>query len=227
VTSNAATTTVSLSGTGGTPSASLAPATASFGYGKVGATGTPRTFTLTNTGAVAATVSNVTLGGTNPGDFAIVADACTGASIAASGSCAVQVAFAPTVAGTRTATLSVSTNAGTKSSALSGTGDATAPSSTITAPPLGVVLPTQALTGTSTDDLSGVVSVRVTFTPLLVTSLTPVTTVDATLSCDGTGRLCDWSAPAPLLPGGYGVTVRATDAVGNLEFPGVSSSVVV
>ena len=56
-------------------------------------------------------MSAVTPGGTNPQDFAIVSDGCTGANVPAGGSCTVTVRFQPSTLGTRTATLQVTDDA--------------------------------------------------------------------------------------------------------------------
>ncbi|MGD0801205.1 MAG: choice-of-anchor D domain-containing protein [Terracidiphilus sp.] len=85
---------------------------------------------LTNTGSSALTISSVALGGTNPTSFSQVNN-CP-ASLAAAASCTALVRFAPTVAGSKTATLVFTDNASptTQSVTLSGTG-AAAPAITL------------------------------------------------------------------------------------------------
>jgi len=99
--------------------------------------------------------------------------------------------------------------------------DGTAPASQITSPSSGSLLvpgSTQ-VSGVATDNLSGVTSVVVIFTPTLLGS---PTTATASLSCDASRQNCTWSAtvPATLAVGTYNVTSQATDAAGNVEAPG-------
>jgi len=100
------TNTVSLSGTGTAPGPVLSanPASLSFGRTLVGSTASPQTMTVTNSGTTSATVSGVTV----TGDFSQTNN-CT--SIAVGGSCSVTVTFKPTASGTRTGTLTVTSNA--------------------------------------------------------------------------------------------------------------------
>ena len=73
------------------------------------ATSVPQTITLSNTGKVTLSISNLTVAGANPGDFA-QANTC-GATVAAGANCSLSVTFAPTAMGSRTASLSISDNA--------------------------------------------------------------------------------------------------------------------
>jgi hypothetical protein len=100
------TNTVSLTGTGTAPGPVLnaAPASLSFARTVVGSAAAAQTMTVTNSGTTAATVSGVTV----TGDFSQTNN-CT--SIAVGGSCAVTVTFKPTAGGTRTGTLTVTSNA--------------------------------------------------------------------------------------------------------------------
>ncbi len=80
--------------------------------------------TVTNTGDVALSVTNVELGGTNPGDFSISAGGTTG-SILPGNSKTWTITFNPGAAGGRSATLTFTSNdpaAATKSVGLAGTG---------------------------------------------------------------------------------------------------------
>jgi hypothetical protein len=131
---------VTLTGTGTAPTltATLAPATWSpTAIRGIGILGPLQIFTLTNTSAVTLTgITQGTLGGTSPGDYAIVriASTCGPAgggqllgqtTLAPGASCAVTVQFRPLTtdpAGSvRNATLSVTDAAGTQMSTLSGT----------------------------------------------------------------------------------------------------------
>jgi parallel beta-helix repeat protein len=100
------TNTVTLTGTGTAPGPVLnaAPASLSFARTVVGSTAAAQTVTVTNSGTASATVSNVAV----TGDFSQTSNC---ASIAVGGSCAVTVTFQPTASGTRTGTLTVTSNA--------------------------------------------------------------------------------------------------------------------
>ena len=79
------------------------------------------------------------IGGANPGDFSIGTDTCAGATVSPGGSCTIQVQFAPTALGSRSATLDIPWNRSASVSgsntpdfsvSLSGTG--TEPTNTVT-----------------------------------------------------------------------------------------------
>jgi hypothetical protein len=109
---------VSLSGTGQAQSATLStPAIATTAVGA----STTATATLTNTGIGPLAVTVPTASAVTGTDYAFVSTTC-GTSVAAGGTCAVTVQFAPTAAGTRTGTLTVSTGAGNQNATLSATG---------------------------------------------------------------------------------------------------------
>jgi len=59
------------------------------------------------------TITGLVIGGTDPGDFSVVGDGCTGVTLQPFGpiSCNAGVAFAPTALGSRSATLSISSDA--------------------------------------------------------------------------------------------------------------------
>ena len=93
-----------------------------FGAELVGASTTDQTVTITNEGQQTSGTLRTSLGGTNPGDFAIDSNTCTG-TLAGGASCSVTVHFTPTALGSRSATLSISAFPGDpRSVALSGTG---------------------------------------------------------------------------------------------------------
>jgi Abnormal spindle-like microcephaly-assoc'd, ASPM-SPD-2-Hydin/Glycosyl hydrolases family 39 len=100
---------------------SASPTTVSWAYVPVGNTGGQKVVTLTNSNTTAITISSIAL--TNTADFKISSKTC-GTSLLASSSCTVNVAFAPTTTGTRTATLNFNdTGAGSPQTvALSGLG---------------------------------------------------------------------------------------------------------
>ncbi len=77
----------------------------------VGTTSTTRNISARNTGSANLTISSVALSGTNAGDFAIVADGCSGATLTPGNDCKVGVQFTPLLGGTRTANVSFTDNA--------------------------------------------------------------------------------------------------------------------
>jgi fibronectin type 3 domain-containing protein len=86
-------------------------------------TSAAKAVTLSNTGSAALNITRVAVGGTNPSDFAEIADTC-GSSVAAGGNCTIEVTFTPSAADSYTATLSITDNAGSspQTVSLSGTG---------------------------------------------------------------------------------------------------------
>ena len=112
---------VTLNGTGvAPPGVSLAPfSTVTFAATGVGITSTAQTVTLTNNGGVPLLVQSIVV----TGDFVIVPGTNTcGSSVAVSTACTMQVAFAPTVGGPRSGTLTVTDNAASSPQVLSLTG---------------------------------------------------------------------------------------------------------
>jgi hypothetical protein len=104
--------------------AALSPTSLTFASQTVGTASVAKSFTLSNTGGSSLTISSYAFTGTNAGDFSQTHNC--GTTLAAGASCIINIAFKPTAAGTRLATLSVATTAGTVSRSLSGTGVAAA-----------------------------------------------------------------------------------------------------
>ncbi|HWG20170.1 MAG TPA: choice-of-anchor D domain-containing protein [Terracidiphilus sp.] len=104
------------------PTITLTPTAVTFpGSTTVGATdATTEVVTVKNTGTASATISGITITGTNPTSFSDTKTC--GATLAASASCTVTLTFKPTVTGTNSATLKVADNAGTGSQTASITG---------------------------------------------------------------------------------------------------------
>jgi hypothetical protein len=108
-----------LNGTGLPPGAlSFAPPTRDFGAVAVGDTSPVTSFTLSNPGASMAAGLAVTVNG---GDFVLSNNKCM-ATLAAMGTCTVDVAFKPTVAGGRSGALVASAGGQTATVPLTGTG---------------------------------------------------------------------------------------------------------
>jgi len=110
--------TIALSGSGFVTTATVSPATLSFGNQNVSAASTAQVVTITNTGSSAMAVSSVTA-------TAGFSQTNNCSSLAASGgTCAINVTFAPTASGATTGTLVINDNAqgNPHSVTLSGTG---------------------------------------------------------------------------------------------------------
>ncbi len=146
------TATATLSGTAVTPGTlSISPASNAYASTVTGSSTAPFVFTVTNTGGAATGTVTISLGGTDASQFAIGANGCSGNPLAPAASCTVGVAFAPTLTGGKSATLTASGNpGGTTSATLTGTG---------LAPALLTIAPTPqdfgvAATGTSTSPIT-------------------------------------------------------------------------
>jgi hypothetical protein len=98
--------TITLSGIGAAaPVVSLSATSLTFTSQALGSTSAPQTITMTNTGTAALTIAGITV----TGDFAEL-NTC-GASLAPASSCALNVTFTPTAAGSRTGLLTITDNA--------------------------------------------------------------------------------------------------------------------
>ncbi|WP_328324621.1 choice-of-anchor D domain-containing protein [Kribbella sp. NBC_00382] len=102
-------------------SISISPTAVGFGSVATGSSSAPKTVTVTNSGTAAAPVSSIAI----TGDFAQTNNC--GTSIAAGGSCTVNVTFSPTAAGGRSGNLTVTAAGVTNTVPLSGTGVAPGP----------------------------------------------------------------------------------------------------
>ena len=113
----AGTQSIQLAGTGlSAPADTLSPTSLAFSATQVGQASSPQTVTLTNSGGAPLTSISVSVSS----GFE-VSNGCT-TQLAANSSCALQVQFAPTVAGSQTGTLTVSDILRTQTVALSGAG---------------------------------------------------------------------------------------------------------
>jgi hypothetical protein len=109
---------VELSGTGTpvpAPVFSVSPTSRTFGSVDVGAGSGFQSFTVTNTGTAALSISTVDVAGADPSEFAINpdpgTDTCSGVSVAPGGSCSVQVRFEPASVGAKAAVVRFTDNA--------------------------------------------------------------------------------------------------------------------
>jgi hypothetical protein len=104
---------------GGTAVVGASPASFAFAAQTVGTTGAATTVTVSNTGTAAAT--GVAVANSNATEFPST-NTCS-ATLANGASCTISVSFAPSAAGSRSATLTISSSAGTSTVGLSGTGN--------------------------------------------------------------------------------------------------------
>jgi hypothetical protein len=110
----------------------LSPTSLSFSNQMVGTTSPAQPVTLSNLGNAKLTISSIAIAGSNSGDFAVaeVGTTCsTSVALAAGTSCTINVTFAPTIAGSESASLSVSDSipGSLQTVQLTGTGIVSAP----------------------------------------------------------------------------------------------------
>ena len=82
-----------------------------FGTQDIGTISAAQALTISNGGSGILTITNVATVGSSAPDYLILADSCTGASLAAGAICSVSVAFNPTAEGVRNANLAFANNA--------------------------------------------------------------------------------------------------------------------
>ena len=108
------------------PAVSLSPVSLSFGSQPLEESSGAQSVTLTYGGKATLSITNLAVTGTNAGDF--VQNNNCASSVAAGANCTINVTFAPSASGARTASLNIADNApgSPQSVSLSGTGTATA-----------------------------------------------------------------------------------------------------
>ena len=74
----------------------LAPTSLAFGIQNVGSTSAPQTVVVSVLGNTAAAFGTITVAGTNPADYAIQSDTCTGISVPGGSTCQFNMVFTPT-----------------------------------------------------------------------------------------------------------------------------------
>ena len=149
------TTTAGLLGTGiGPPPPSLTPSASHFGTTVTGQSTPTQRLTLTNRGVITTSPFTVTKAGSDPAQFQVLTDTCTGQQLGPSATCFVDVRFHPTSLGPKSSSMVLSaTTGGSANASLDGT---------CIAPP-----PAIAITSTSSDFGGvgyGVTSAPITFT---------------------------------------------------------------
>ncbi len=186
--------TAGLSGTGTAvaPSITFTPNTLTFASQVVGTSSASKSLVARNGGNVTETISGISLTGSNPGDYSQTNN-CPG-SLAVNATCTINVTFTPTIAGTRTANVSVAANGGPYTAALSGTAAAAAPlvtfapsSLTFASQTLNTSSPSQAVVATNAGNVAVVISgVTLTGSNPGDYSLAPAGTCSGTLAVAAT-----------------------------------------
>ncbi|HTA50818.1 MAG TPA: glycosyl hydrolase family 18 protein, partial [Verrucomicrobiae bacterium] len=179
----------------------LSPSSYNFGSTPVG-TGTAwYTFTLSNSGSSAVSISNVTVSG----PF-VVSSNC-GSSVAANGSCPIYVYFAPTASGAASGTLTVTDNAtnSPQTSALSGTGGSGASCTTTPSAPTGLAASGTTSSGTNLNWTAD--------TPPTNCTISSYTVLQNGASI-GTASGTSFTVTGLAASTAYSFTVKATDANG-------------
>jgi hypothetical protein len=118
---------VSLTGTGiaaAVPTLTLSVTSLAFPATAVGSTSDLQIVTLTNPGTLTATLTSITIAGTNPTSFLHLTTC--GATLAAKATCSVYVSFKPTAAAALTGTLTITDNASGSPQKVTLTGTGTA-----------------------------------------------------------------------------------------------------
>jgi HYDIN/CFA65/VesB family protein len=160
----------------------------SFGNQRIGATSAAQTITLTNTGNAPLTISAISFGGPQMGEFALASGGGTGV-LAPGVSRTLALSFTPAAAGPRTATLVITSDApgSPHSVTLTGAGVASASGGGKTELPSGTEMAVVAINGTATNTRHAVISVgqAVTFRLMLKYRSGPAVDV----STDGNTRV--------------------------------------
>lgn len=125
----------------------LLPPGLGFGNQNVGTSSQPQTATLTNASPATVTITGIVINGMDPQDFS-QQNNCP-ASLPINGSCQIQVTFTPTVAGLRTASLSVSYQGHGSPLSVSLGGTGVAVNNTVSLKPSSLTFPVQLINTTS------------------------------------------------------------------------------
>ncbi len=226
--------------------ATLSPSTLNYGSVELGVSSTlSTTFTNSTTFAATVTPSSYTITGTNAADYAITANTCTGTSLSMGSACTITVKFTPVAIGSRTATLTVtsdSTSNPTLTASLIGNGvdtTATLAPSTYTFPSTNIGASSTAATfiftntstmvseTVSTPTVTGDYSITAntctaTIAPSGTCTISVIFTPTATGSRTGTLTVRNSSTGNPLLTaalGGTGLDTTATLTPTSYAFP--------
>jgi len=120
------------------PTATPNPTSLNFGNQTVGTTSAPQQVSITNNGSATLTITSVDFTGANASEFALASNSTCSASLAAAASCTINVTFAPTAAGTATASVSITDNAAgsPQTVSLTGVGQSAAPGAMLSPSPV-------------------------------------------------------------------------------------------
>jgi hypothetical protein len=132
------TSTAALTGTGIAPTAAVTPASLAFGSVNTGTVSGGQTITVNNTGNAPLAVTSVSVTGTNAAMFTATPTGTGCATVAAGASCTINVTFAPSSTGAKTATVGITHNSNNVPGSLSTvtlTGTGVAPTSPVAAMP--------------------------------------------------------------------------------------------
>jgi len=89
----------------------ISPSEIDFGDIELGSTSIPQVVTIENTGEVDLDIQSVLVTGVNLAEFPVVADDCTGETLAPQSECTLEVVFSPTGSGERSAQIDVRSSA--------------------------------------------------------------------------------------------------------------------
>jgi hypothetical protein len=89
---------------------SVTPAVQAFDTVEVGQQSPPQTFTVANLGSTNLVIGTITVTGAEASEFRIQHDSCSGQTVAPSGTCLLEVLFAPISTDAKTATLQIPSN---------------------------------------------------------------------------------------------------------------------
>ncbi|MCP4108172.1 MAG: choice-of-anchor D domain-containing protein [Desulfobacteraceae bacterium] len=89
---------------------SISPESHDFGYAEVGASSSVQIFEIANTGTSELVIGTISKSGTNPNDFTVQNDACSGKTLALSGKCTVEAIFSPGSGGDKSAIIEIPSN---------------------------------------------------------------------------------------------------------------------
>jgi len=174
---------------------SLSDDTVNFGQHAVSAGATePQVVAVINSGAAPMSISGITVNGADSSDFVVVpGGTCDGGgTVTGNSSCTIELAFAPSQVGARSASLQVTTTAGTLTGSLAGTG---------TSPTPGPNPPTPGPTPSSPPSVPRSVVVEAGDSAVVVTWQAPART--------GSFPISDYQVVAT--PGGAGCQAKAPD----------------
>jgi len=184
-----------------------APTSLTFATQLVGTTSSAQSVTLTNYGTATRSISSITIKGVDPDDFAET-NTC-GSSLASGASCTINITFAPTLRGSRTATLSISNNAlgSPQTASLTGTG------TVVEFNPTSLIIRISEGSGFGSTTLTNTGSTALSITSITVTPNPPFSQFKNNCgSSVAAGESCTiWVAFSPKTYGDYPGTMSVSD----------------